>query len=620
MNITFFLIASSVLALLLAISNHAAAGEANTCGSIERIKPHDFTWPNFKSTLLSLPQDKLSVEGAQCLFPDIFGASDNIPIMMIKSRSLQQSNVENPRAIYLPDYYSRQSYDELMFFSFSGNKHLVGGSNYEIMRFRPNEPFANQVEMIDVNFSGGLKISEGTPVKCMKCHGTQPRFLWNEREFWPGAAGGDSKQRTDSEFNHMLSSLGKNARYSFVKPFKKGQHRAQLSSLNRLASLVNNKRLLHKIKESPAYDKYKFAIAGAVAGCYQITEFLPKRIRPFHEDKRLIDTSDVAEGREHLLKFIEDLKLQVTKEDENFKHLAQPFFDRAHYYFSKKDSESDFLFELIAIEAEKEKLGQIETFAARPISALFSTNLRYIFEGRGIGISDWAYDIIEGTYHLDDEAMVLREHSLLRLMIQADTDLDIPSLAIMKKDNHEVLSNLFAEKSGPGYSQLCDDLKSSSLKLLENYFPEQNTDLDRIKMLSDQNWEYHFSNGNKIEELPPQLPTTNINKKSCNQCHYGYSSNYTGPEFKRNNNAYPLTFMLCANCHSDKENGVGPFLPFNNQSAFEPILKSGYSEAIKYRIGDHAKMNLDHMPPILRIKPRQKKEIMNYLKSLKKQN
>lgn len=253
-----------------------------------------------------------------------------------------------------------------------------------------------------------------------------------------------------------------------------------------------------------------------------------------------------------------------------------------------------------------------------PLEPLFISsmgNLQYLFESRGLKIADWSMNVLENTNTLSSLELRSADISILRLMIEGDNDLDklVPKWFLQSRS---LLENGLSLKPKEAMG-ICEPIKQKSLDKLGNEEKLPDYFLEKHLELSNKNLNHHFSELKKIGSLSDRLPTNPSNSTSCTQCHFNYLSNYTGPKFERSNNSYPLTFMYCANCHSDKENNVGGYIPFYSQDKFEKYIQSnpGYINKIEYRISDEALGNLDHMPPVILLNKRQKTTILKYLKS-----
>src|SRR5206468_1393959 len=144
--------------------------------------------------------------------------------------------------------------------------------------------------------------------------------------------------------------------------------------------------LLRLIRHSPGYCQYKYAISAALEGCSGIPDFLPQSVRARHgsfdamatrsaQDKRALD----AEYR---------AAIDFSPEDPRY---AGDVFRRGPAAFVDSDGHDER-----------------------------TTDLRYLFEGRGVSMQDWSIDP-GGHYVFGDGVYDL---SVLRDLLQlADSDL-----------------------------------------------------------------------------------------------------------------------------------------------------------------------------------------------------
>lgn len=615
-----------------------AAASAPICQNLPVVSGSEFNWPNLKAAIINNSVD--SVDKALCLVPPEVRSDVGL---MVSSVSLQRSTTAQPRVI-LSSPYANQTVGERLFFSFNGTGD-AGGDEIEVMRYRPAQPPSHLLEMIELKLDGAHQIQEGTPVRCQKCHGIEPQFLWSQRDFWPAAANGESVSRTKEEWVHVNQLMAKNPRYAFLNG--NGQYtvgaRGSLSTINFYAAEVNNHRLVGKVQQSPNYREYKYAILGALLGCYQIEGFLPKALIPNHQNVSFVQETHWNKAAAIYTMAMNRVAAGVTAENASMMKPAYTLLDsivgatpismqlpkwQQQLHLSKQEpspfhgSKSFALYtgDMIRIEKNKLLFGMRpdDNFPLEVVTDPTGANLRYLFEGRGIGISDWSYDDIQGTYHFGLENMSFYPFSLAALLVGADADLRTPEIeAFFRVDPEDRGKDL----QFPGTERkrvLCGSLRQKSLTSLASLTRPTTFNLDDHRARAEQNWAHHFSNMGKLSELPENLPTNPKSTRNCTQCHFNYPANYTGPEFTRQTKNHPLALMICANCHGDSASHVAPQIPFHDEMALRQFIKSnpGFSFYAESRLSDDAKATLTHMPPILLLKDGQRKVVLDYLKSL----
>lgn len=614
------------------------SARAPICQNMPVVPGPQFDWPNLKTAMLAASAD--TVDKALCLIPPEVRSDMGL---MVSSVSLQRSSIAQPRVI-LSSPYSNQTIGERLFFSFNGPAD-VGGNEIEVIRYRPSQSPSRLLEMIEVQLDGTIQIHEGTPVRCQKCHGIEPQFLWSQRDFWPAAANGESVTRTKEEWMHVNQLMAKNPRYSFLNgngQFTVGA-RGSLSTINFYAAEVNNHRLVGKVQQSPNYTEYKFAILGALLGCNQIESFLPKGLVANHQNVSFVQERDWKRVAALYSSAMDKVAAGVTAENASMmkpayalldsivgatpiadqlprwqQQLRLPSAEPAQYRSSR--AFALYTGDMIRIEKNKLLFGMRpdDNFPIEVVTDPTGANLRFLFEGRGIGISDWSYDDIQGTYHFGLENMAFYPFSLAALLVAADADLRTSEIQAFFRVEPEDRGK---DLQFPGTERkfaLCGSLKDKSLKRLASLTKPSTFNLADGKSRADQNWQHHFSDLGKLSDLPENLPTNPKSSRNCTQCHFNYIANYTGPEFTRTTKRHPLALMICANCHGDAVSHVAPQIPFHDEVALHQFMKSnpGFSFYAESRLSDDAKSTLTHMPPVLLLKDAQRKEILDYLKSL----
>lgn len=108
----------------------------------------------------------------------------------------------------------------------SGGKPKVGEvEKIETIEFAGDKTFLREIEFDGVN-SPLSKPIEVNPAKCLTCHGSDPRGLWDPYNMWPGVYGSLSRGRVDfislssKEYGYFQSFIEEkktNPRYSFIK-------------------------------------------------------------------------------------------------------------------------------------------------------------------------------------------------------------------------------------------------------------------------------------------------------------------------------------------------------------------------------------------------------------------
>jgi hypothetical protein len=559
MRIVFLLFASILLAACAALSKSSpsrqpaeAFDKKAFCAELAAIPFDQINWSVIADRLTN--PNVNSVEKFLCLMNDPKYTS--LVTFLTRSRSLQGSDPAAPRAILYGDVNQApfNPAKERIIFSVNAHKGFRGSGAVEILRYRPGQT----IEMIELTFPDGkAHVERGTPSKCQKCHGIEPRPVWDRLAFWPGAF--------NPGFVIPASPVGDrdklNAALESAPIFRmlKGAEEFGNGNLTSLLHEINARRVARLIQSTPDYRRYRYAVVGALQGCTSIREFLPPEVQSQHQSRTHLINYDPLLARDLIRK-------RLAQSPTVTRQTVEAALERAGS--PGPIQEIDYVIDLVHREMRDLDYGQLDNSGVESRFFRFSyasgiPQLRYLFEGRGIGIKSWSMDVVEGSYSFSGFGT---ENILTTLQNEVDTSLP--------------------------KGETCEKLKALSLAAFRGYAPPQrpNTEPDVRN---------HYS----------------ANQRSCRTCHSDYTAQYTGPSFTRESADYPLTFMYCSNCHSGSDN-VGPKIPFNNQAAFDEFMSQEFwtVNMIQYRLSDEAKIRLDHMPPVMDLSQDQRNSILNYIK------
>jgi hypothetical protein len=215
------------------------------------------------------------------------------------SQSLQSATPDAPRAIVFGK-------DGKFTLTFNGNPGQAGFNSIEMMQFLETTPTTGRFELQEIEFSENgtepARISPLNPPKCSRCHGTDPKPLWEEYDRWPGAYGeeddalidfddtsrfpttadGDNKlvarhRQHLREFRNFLASRSAHPRYRwlrfpqdtdspvapYIPTIRSGSDPLRPNlRLTKLFSELNARRIVRKLTES---GDQCFKVAGPVA-------------------------------------------------------------------------------------------------------------------------------------------------------------------------------------------------------------------------------------------------------------------------------------------------------------------------------------------------------------------
>ncbi|MEY4631414.1 MAG: hypothetical protein RIQ81_1534 [Pseudomonadota bacterium] len=106
--------------------------------------------------------------------------------LMRESASLQSATPEAPRAIVFGE-------DARLVITFNGSPDQSNFNHVELMQFIDTGTGTGRFELRDIAFatdgSRAAMVSGPNPATCMRCHGTDPKPLWEDYDRWPGAYG-----------------------------------------------------------------------------------------------------------------------------------------------------------------------------------------------------------------------------------------------------------------------------------------------------------------------------------------------------------------------------------------------------------------------------------------------
>lgn len=155
---------------------------------------------------------------------------------------------------------------------------LPGGDAIEFLQFLPPSRWT----------TGEFKENRGlekNPQKCMQCHGSPTRLIWEAYSCWPQSYAGNDDELTSREQNELrkfIGSLTPDSRYSVIEGALPPYLEPITDPLNgrpvRISNTpnINFTRYIHSfddlrtvqiIKQSPLYSKLKYAIIYAMTSC-----------------------------------------------------------------------------------------------------------------------------------------------------------------------------------------------------------------------------------------------------------------------------------------------------------------------------------------------------------------
>lgn len=468
-----------VCALILSLLSISAFAE-------QKCRPMNSAGFDVDQFLNRIQQDEsiTSVESALCLIPESLRKNY---VLIHSSQSAQSSRPEAPRAIIFKTTTKHQTHEIDFAISFNGSPSDTNFNNIEVLRTNQNPgPHQSHFEYIDVHFpedrSHRVNISSPNPPQCLMCHGVytdQARPIWDAKGFTPLAYGRSifggtiAHEPFIEQFKNLQANAPSDGRYKFLPgldQIKVSDDEPRIPALEFANSLFgealasrNNRRIIKFIKESPDFHKYKYALLATVSMCSNIPSYVPSELWPLHSDLAHVDESfhppfnpAKIEAGFTLFNDMFGNNLSRPVSPEGIPEPLQPFW--------------------YDIEA---KAVQWVATGGESLAAL-----RWLMEGRGISMAEWAMDtpvggrlsfyrFINARYSSDNQEILgqgLDNLNLMHHLVESD--------AILKS----LYANIVGEGVGAslhkmreGHSDIklidrhtlyCDYLKQESLRTL----------------------------------------------------------------------------------------------------------------------------------------------------------
>jgi hypothetical protein len=336
--------------------------------------------------------DIRTVEKLLPLLPEDYRSSFTL---MRKSGSNQEAGDENPRVILFGK-------DAKLILAFNGaNADLLAGKKAIPKGFDKVEV----IEYDEKNASFGFKEIEfkgdtqkalinSNPKSCNSCHGDPARPNWEAYNYWAGAYGalddhikeGTSEdialkkwlknRKANPRYQHLVlenESMKSECKNKLLKPKSDCNGAYSVSGFPNFRftmhlNQLNYKRIAKMLRESPDFEKYKYAIFAAGSNCPAIETFLPpQELKKFSHSPAYYEKATRDSMKEHLSKLTTAHPPEFAFHDENSGH-DLPF------NFELDGSTSHYITE----------------------------KLRYLMEGRGISIDNWALSPVPGAFAYSD--------------------------------------------------------------------------------------------------------------------------------------------------------------------------------------------------------------------------
>jgi hypothetical protein len=218
--------------------------------------------------------------------------------LMFDSRSLQEASFENPRVIlYGPD--------ARFVMTFNGGAAQRGFRAVETLEF---DAVTREFRLRELEFperpggAAAVRVSEADPERCLRCHGSPPRPLWDSFPLWPGAYGerygASLTERERAGLERFLAQQASHPRYRYLldvaryadaRTFRPGAGAQYAATLREppnaeLSADLGNlqfQAIASRLMRQPGFASYRYALLGvADGGCAPLSDFYPETLRP----------------------------------------------------------------------------------------------------------------------------------------------------------------------------------------------------------------------------------------------------------------------------------------------------------------------------------------------------
>lgn len=226
-------------------------------------------------------QKPRSVEELIALLPEDFRSR---PVLMSDSRSTQEANALAPRVILA-------NRDLSLTFAFNGDPAQSGYAQIETIEFdaKSGTYTFREIKFPDGDEAGDPEISKDNPKACLTCHRNPGRLSWEPWPSWPEAYFGRDRRADNTvvpedevaNFKAFLAGPAKKGRYRYLRGLERYSDPEALrrgepaNGFNRVVQDQIAIMVMSEILRHPAYQRLKWAFAGAVNGCDDIPSFIP---------------------------------------------------------------------------------------------------------------------------------------------------------------------------------------------------------------------------------------------------------------------------------------------------------------------------------------------------------
>jgi hypothetical protein len=230
-----------------------------------------------------------SVEGLVAALPDDLRSHYTL---VFESRSLQQASFSNPRAILFGSHAT-------LVLAFNGEPAERGYNAVETMEFDGN---TQHFLFREIQFGGGSpRISAANPPRCLACHGSPARPIWDTPPSWPGVYGQRyhaglsaaeargiaaflALQPHHPRYRSLLGAKAWGDRSTYVPDSRAVYEESSVeppnAQLSALLTGLNTRSIIAEMAARPAFQPHRYVLlAAAGQACGRVSDFYPSQLQ-----------------------------------------------------------------------------------------------------------------------------------------------------------------------------------------------------------------------------------------------------------------------------------------------------------------------------------------------------
>lgn len=421
------------------------------------------------------------------------------------SQAGQNGSPESPRVFFVNgDLFSAAQPQDVMILTVNGGaEYLNQRSNVEAAFYRAK---SEKLEFYDGSIEGEtMHLSGRNPEQCMICHGesgTESKYgsksIFDPFGHWPRFVGGAVKCFPEEDKIQLYQQklalkavrdlprfrcVDKEGIDEDIKKLEIGESReASLNTTGAFAGFdaflfgINGKRVARIVRDTPDFEAYKYAIVGSEKCADFLDKFdswIPKEIQKHHTQLATVSKAAASYKTEDDLKrIVEDAKARGAAQREKVKRTFEAVIgDKKN---GLEPSSIPFACQNLNLADAEKGIEQLpamiktvhndtlrkyfidQMLKTKPLQIRGGTSAvtRYLFEGRGIDMSNWGMEPLPGEYKIG-------------LAISSDLIAHEPESSVLKKWDQERSSASRAfPMGGPGRTtpdhNFCSKLRKAS--------------------------------------------------------------------------------------------------------------------------------------------------------------